>query len=100
MNPESETSGPSYRFRVSGRVQGVYFRQATRQQAEKLGLCGWVRNRADGSVEGLACGAPEALVQLRDWLQKGPPAARVDTLDWQASREPAAPAGFAVLATV
>lgn len=98
MNPGSETVSPSYRFRVSGRVQGVFFRQSTRQQAEKLGLCGWVRNRADGSVEGLACGAPEALAQLRAWLQQGPAAARVETLAWQACDEPA-PAGFAVLAT-
>lgn len=89
----------SYRFRVSGRVQGVYFRQSTRQQAERLGLSGWVRNCADGSVEGLACGTPAALAQLREWLQRGPTAARVDTLDWQVDEETVT-YGFAVRDTL
>ncbi len=75
---------PSYRFVVSGRVQGVYFRQSTLAQAQALGLRGWVRNLADGRVEGLAGGDdPDALVALRQWLQRGPQAARVDTLEWQ-----------------
>ena len=53
----------SYRFTVHGRVQGVYFRQSTCEQARRLQLDGWVMNRADGAVEGLACGSPEALAQ-------------------------------------
>lgn len=77
----------SYRFTVSGRVQGVYFRQSTREQAERLGLSGWVRNRDDGRVEGLACGDAVALEALRAWLQRGPVAARVDAVDWTASTE-------------
>ncbi|MGH8445579.1 MAG: acylphosphatase [Solimonas sp.] len=86
----------SYRFRVSGRVQGVFFRQSTVQRAEALGLSGWVANRDDGSVEGLAAGDDTALAALREWLQRGPPAARVDALDWQRSDDDV-PAGFRVL---
>jgi len=78
----------SYRFRVRGRVQGVYFRQSTCERALALGLRGWVMNCADGSVEGLAGGDEAALAALREWLQHGPPAARVDALDWRASDEP------------
>jgi acylphosphatase len=83
----------SYRFVVKGRVQGVFFRQSTVQQAQALGLSGWVRNRADGAVEGIASGAPGALEKLRDWLQQGPPAAKVASLDWTVTEE-TAPAGF------
>ncbi len=72
-----------YRFTVSGRVQGVFFRQSTAERATVLGLDGWVRNLPDGRVEGLACGAPEALQQLQQWLRRGPPAARVEALEWQ-----------------
>jgi acylphosphatase len=80
----------SYRFVVTGRVQGVFFRQSTRREAQRLGLGGWVRNRADGAVEGLASGAPAALAELRAWLAQGPPAARVDSVSWTADDEPAA----------
>lgn len=72
-----------YRFSVNGRVQGVYFRQSTRQRALELGVGGWVRNCDDGSVEGLASGADAALEQLRGWLHQGPAAARVDKLSWE-----------------
>ena len=85
----------SYRFVVTGRVQGVFFRQSVRQQALRLDLDGWVRNREDGLVEGLACGDDDALAALREWLGHGPPAARVDALDWQPSPD-RVPAGFEV----
>lgn len=62
---------------VSGYVQGVAFRAATRHQARFLGLTGWVRNRADGTVEMLAEGERSRLQQLVDWCHEGPPAARV-----------------------
>lgn len=62
---------------VSGRVQGVAFRQACRQTARGLGLVGWVRNLADGRVEVWAQGAPEACDGLVDWLWSGPSAASV-----------------------
>lgn len=66
------------RFWVSGRVQGVFFRASTREEALRLGLAGWVRNRPDGSVEVLARGTPAALDGLAQWLVQGPPLARVD----------------------
>jgi acylphosphatase len=65
------------KYRVEGRVQGVWFRESTRQQAEKLGIRGYAVNRPDGSVEVLACGEPEALDRLAAWLHQGPPMARV-----------------------
>ena len=85
----------SYRFTVSGQVQGVGFRYSAAAQARRLGLTGWVANRSDGSVEGLASGADDALAQFRDWLGRGPPAARVQGVDWQAS-EGTATAGFEI----
>lgn len=86
----------AYRFRVTGRVQGVGFRQSAQARARVLQLAGWVRNCADGSVEGLAHGEPEALAALHEWLRQGPPLARVDQLEWQPAAE-LPPAGFAVL---
>ena len=66
------------RFLVSGRVQGVFYRASTREQAQRLGLTGHARNLPDGRVEVIAHGAPEALDALERWLWQGPPAARVD----------------------
>ena len=66
------------RFIVSGRVQGVGFRAATRAQALRLNLGGTARNLANGGVEVLAIGEAAALDALADWLQRGPPLARVD----------------------
>ncbi|UXY13930.1 acylphosphatase [Chitiniphilus purpureus] len=68
------------RFRIHGRVQGVGFRFATCLEARRLRLCGWVRNRGDGSVEVHAEGEPGALAQLATWLAHGPPSATVDTV--------------------
>lgn len=65
------------RVLVSGRVQGVNFRQSTRQTARRLGLSGWVRNLADGRVEVWAQGAEDQVEKLLDWLWLGPPAADV-----------------------
>lgn len=68
------------RLRVEGRVQGVGFREACVHEARSLGLAGWVRNRADGSVEVLAEGPRAAMARLVGWLQRGPPAARVERI--------------------
>lgn len=68
-------------------MQGVFFRQSTADTARRLGLDGWVRNCADGSVEGHAHGAADALEALHHWLHQGPPAARVDRVEWIASSE-------------
>ncbi|MCS5710977.1 acylphosphatase [Candidatus Berkiella aquae] len=62
---------------ISGRVQGVYFRQGTLEQAEKCGVKGWVRNLNNGDVECVICGDNEALEQLMTWLHQGPPSAHV-----------------------
>jgi acylphosphatase len=67
--------------RIRGRVQGVWYRGWTEEQAAQRGLRGWVRNRRDGSVEALFCG-PAALVQdMVDACWKGPPAARVEAVE-------------------
>ena len=66
------------RFRIVGKVQGVYFRHSARDEAERLGIVGYARNLPDGSVEVLAHGAPPALEELLCWLQRGPRRARVD----------------------
>ncbi|HHH39015.1 MAG TPA: acylphosphatase [Sedimenticola sp.] len=79
---------------VSGRVQGVFFRASTREQALKLGIQGHALNLADGRVEVLACGPPEAIDQLRQWLSKGPPAARVTAVTCEVVSEPSL-SGFA-----
>ena len=62
---------------VSGRVQGVFYRANTRRQAESLGIAGWARNLSDGRVEVLACGEPDAVARLKEWLWSGPPHAEV-----------------------
>ena len=63
--------------RVWGRVQGVYFRAGTQGEAERLGLDGWVRNRVDGSVEAVAEGSREQLLEFISWTRGGPPLAEV-----------------------
>lgn len=65
---------------VSGRVQGVYYRSATANEAQRLELDGWVKNLADGRVEVVAAGAADAVTTLTGWLWKGPPAARVESV--------------------
>ena len=71
-------------FRVTGRVQGVFFRASTREQALKLGVSGHAENLADGSVEVLACGPDPALDALHEWLRQGPPSARVENVTREA----------------
>lgn len=68
---------------VSGRVQGVYFRQSTQQQADELGLDGWVRNLADGRVEVVFEGEAQAVAALEAWLQQGPEQAEVSGVELQ-----------------
>jgi acylphosphatase len=65
---------------VTGRVQGVFYRSATAEQAARLALGGWVRNMPDGSVEVVAAGSEDSLAALASWLWQGPPAARVTTV--------------------
>lgn len=65
------------RYRVSGRVQGVWFRAGTCEEAQKLGLTGWVRNLPDGQVEVLVCGPSDKVELLHQWLHHGPRLAKV-----------------------
>lgn len=66
------------RVRIEGRVQGVFFRESTRREAERLGVKGWVRNLDDGAVEALVEGEASRVEQLIQWCHRGPRAARVD----------------------
>lgn len=84
----------SARFLVSGRVQGVFFRASTRDEARRLGLNGYARNLADGRVEVLAQGGAEALEALAQWLQHGPPLARVAEVVRAAADDEPARSGF------
>ena len=82
-------------FRVTGRVQGVFYRASTQARAQALGLAGWVRNCPDGSVELEASGDAEALQQLEAWLWQGPERAQVSAVEVAVgASEPAA--GFEV----
>ena len=74
---------------VSGRVQGVSFRDATRQEAERMGLKGWVRNTQDGRVEAAFEGDPDAVNQMVEWCKSGPSSADVEDV----STEREAPSG-------
>jgi acylphosphatase len=65
------------RLVISGRVQGVGFREATVDAAREAGVAGWVRNRTDGTVEVLAQGSSDAVDRLVAWCRRGPPLARV-----------------------
>lgn len=79
---------------ISGRVQGVSFRAATRRHALGLGLKGWARNLPDGRVEVLACGGQDQVEQLREWLWTGPPLARVTDVACTPVESPAGIDGF------
>lgn len=66
---------------VYGRVQGVYFRYYTKLMADSLGLCGWVKNCPDGSVETHLSGSEHNVNEMIDWLHQGPDSAAVDKVD-------------------
>ena len=70
---------------IEGRVQGVFFRASTRDEARARGLAGWVRNRADGRVEAVFEGDKAVVENMLAWCRKGPPYAYVDQIDidWQ-----------------
>lgn len=76
------------RCRVSGRVQGVFFRASTRDRARELGIRGYAHNLDDGRVEVLACGPASAVQLLQDWLWQGPPSASVSDVQCSAVADP------------
>ena len=75
-----------YRVLVSGRVQGVFFRDTCRRLAEQHGVAGWVRNLSDGRVEAVFEGPAEVVDRLVDWSRHGPRYAAVDHIEVQAER--------------
>lgn len=68
------------RLRITGLVQGVFYRAHSQEKAVELGLTGWVRNLPDGSVEIHAEGTPEQLKKLEEWCWEGPPSADVKSV--------------------
>jgi acylphosphatase len=80
---------------VHGQVQGVWFRDSCRAEAVQRGVAGWVRNRADGSVEAVFEGSPDAVSALVAWCRTGPPRARVERVDI-ADELPEGLSGFSV----
>jgi acylphosphatase len=69
------------RVKVHGRVQGVFFRDSTRERANAHGVNGWARNMPDGSVEAVLEGEPEAVQRVVRFLESGPPHADVERID-------------------
>jgi acylphosphatase len=74
-------------LKISGRVQGVYFRESTRLRARELKVTGWVRNRADGTVEAMVQGEPEAVDQMIEWARRGPDSAKVSNVEIKVGEE-------------
>jgi len=71
----------THRLRIHGRVQGVWFRESMRMEAERLNVAGWVRNAPDGTVEAVIQGPAEAVEAMIEWARSGPPLARVDRVE-------------------
>jgi len=80
---------------VSGRVQGVFFRDSCRNEAEVRGVAGWVRNRDDGAVEAVFEGDDDAVAELLRWADEGPAQARVESVE-VTDEAPTGETGFAV----
>jgi acylphosphatase len=81
---------------VRGHVQGVFFRDSTRREAEKRGIAGWVRNRDDGAVEAVFQGQPDAVEAMVEWCRSGPDRADVDDMDVSVEEESDGLGGFEV----
>lgn len=94
-----EAGRKAVRARIRGRVQGVGYRYWTADQATALGLDGWVRNRADGSVEAVFAGAAEAVDEMLARCRSGPPLARVSAVETAPEDGPVEP-GFRMAPTV
>ena len=86
----------SVHLNISGRVQGVYYRGSMLQEAQRLGLTGWVMNRADGSVEAVAEGWQAKIEELIAWCRRGPQGARVAAVETQWQQPENKFVGFAI----
>ena len=71
----------THHLRIHGRVQGVWFRESMRLEAERLNVTGWVRNTPDGAVEAVIQGPAGAVDAMIEWARSGPPLARVDRVE-------------------
>lgn len=71
----------AFHLKISGIVQGVWFRASAKERAEYYGVSGWVKNTVDGSVEAYAQGTDEAVEMFLQWCREGPPGARVDQVE-------------------
>jgi acylphosphatase len=80
---------------ITGRVQGVFFRDSVREQAEAHGVAGWARNRNDGAVEAVFEGSPEDVERLIDFCRTGPSRADVDDVEIS-EEEPEGLSGFSI----
>jgi acylphosphatase len=80
---------------VHGRVQGVFFRESVRRAAQQRGVAGWVANRADGTVEAVFEGEPDAVERLVEFCREGPRGASVDSVD-VSEETPDGESGFVV----
>jgi acylphosphatase len=88
MVEAAQTDRTAVFLKIFGRVQGVWFRGWTVDQAEELGLDGWVRNVSDGSVEALVAGAPSSVSEMIARCRKGPSTASVDKVDVKDADDP------------
>lgn len=79
------SSVPDVRYRVvvTGKVQGVFFRDCTKTEADRLGLVGWVRNKRDGSVEAEIEGEKSAVTRMVGWFSNGSPMSRVEDVNFE-----------------
>jgi acylphosphatase len=78
---------PTLHARVEGRVQGVFFRDSTRREAQNLGLNGWVKNMPDGTVETVLQGEEKNLQRMKDWLKQGSPHSIVTEVSYTEVKE-------------
>jgi acylphosphatase len=83
------------RVKAHGRVQGVFFRDSTREEAERLGIAGWVRNKGDGTVEAVFEGAPDMVDAMVWFVRDGPGSADVQRVEVD-EEEPESLRGFKV----
>lgn len=72
-----------YNITISGKVQGVFYRDSTKNKAQELGVKGWVRNEPNGTVYMEAEGGRDALDKLIDWCKQGPPRAKVENVHYE-----------------
>ena len=95
MNDNTKNNLTRTRVLVSGRVQGVFFRDSTREKAQALGLAGWVRNLPDDRVEAVFEGDGDRVEEMVSWCAEGPPDARVQDVSTE-DEEPENLTGFEI----